>query len=152
MERYICNVCKYKTEKKSSIMNHIVSLKHKNNVENSRSNMQYIKMNNEYVCIKCLKVYKHYQSLSRHVSMNCVKKYKITNIDDLLKYLQPENVLDEENEEIEENVELTTMKEINDRIDKVIYRMRNISSELQIIEENRMQSGNNNNKRFIIGD
>lgn len=72
-ERFYCNVCKYKTNKKSSFIAHLDTPKHMNNC-NHTNRLQFVIFDGKYVCMLCSRVYKHYQSLSRHYNNNCVDK------------------------------------------------------------------------------
>lgn len=72
-ERFYCNVCKYKTNKKSSFIAHLDTPKHMNNCNNT-NRLQFVIFDGKYVCMLCSRVYKHYQSLSRHYNNNCVDK------------------------------------------------------------------------------
>ena len=72
-ERFYCNVCKYKTNKKSSFIAHLDTPKHMKNCNNT-NRLQFVIFDGKYVCMLCSRVYKHYQSLSRHYNNNCVDK------------------------------------------------------------------------------
>lgn len=133
MEKYICNVCKYKTHKKSSMMNHIDSQKHVENIDNSTQKLQYIKMKDDYICLRCLKVYKHYQSLSRHNSLNCRATAHIKSFDDLLQFLQIDEITTmEENYVLDPSINIET---INERIDNMMLRLCNLKQSLNELQE-----------------
>jgi hypothetical protein len=147
MEKYICNVCKYKTNKKSSMLNHIESQKHIEYVEKSEQKLQYIKMKEDYICLRCLKVYKHYQSLSRHNSLNCMNTSHIKSFDDLLKFLQIDVNISDGNHNMDESINIDS---INGQIDDVMLRLLNLNKSVSKIEKDCVATRVDNSIKFYV--
>ncbi len=120
---YFCEVCDYKTVRKSSYEDHLLSRKHQKSM-NSNQNSQ--KICNEFICQNCNKKYKDNSGLWRHK-----KKCNLTE--------ETSNVLDKEPNNSNEIQEL---KEIMKYLMKENSEMKNIILE---VVKNGTNTNNNNN-------
>ena len=92
---YLCALCDYITDRKSSYDVHLTTLKHEKSI-NGNKNLQ--KTCNNLICQKCNKIYKDYSGLWRHKKKcnnisnnNEENNEKIDTNQELVKYLMKEN-------------------------------------------------------------
>ena len=152
---YICNICDYNTNKKSSYDNHLLSAKHKKSLfGNQKHNLGNNNMpklcSDKYTCGNCNKIFKNRSGLWKHnkicfeknISIQNDQKYETdeqnTNIYELVKYLMKENS-DLKTMMAEQN---TNMIEQNNEIINVLKNGTHITNNCNNI--------NSNNKTFNL--
>ena len=90
--KFYCEICDYKTSKKSSFDDHLLSAKHKKSMN---SNNFQPNSAPKYNCPKCLKEYKDNSGLWRHKKKCIINKNEDNNSlkesEELIKYLMKEN-------------------------------------------------------------
>lgn len=79
MVEHKCNLCEYKTNKKSNLSRHYNTLhekinKEKNNVKNIKLD-EIIKINDKYTCNNCNKLFYSIMEIEKHIKLEC--KYDI---------------------------------------------------------------------------
>ena len=72
--KYYCDTCDYKTERKSNFDNHIMSAKHKKEITGTNFKQQ---ISNCYVCNNCNKLYQTSAGLWKHKNNNKCNEHKL---------------------------------------------------------------------------
>lgn len=131
---FTCDICNYNTKKKSNFDRHLLTKKHKINIENKENKKKYI-------CEKCNKSYKSYkykQGLSRHKS-KCINN----NINSINKKF---NVLLETINDM--NNDIKNMKDIKDK--NVIIKNNNTTNYIQNNNNINLLSYKNTDDNLIL--
>ena len=92
--KYSCEICDYKTDRKSNYENHLMSAKHQMATDGNSFKQ---KLSNQFICDDCGKGYVDRTGLWKHKSKsNCSKnlesnKEEIVELKEIMKYLMKEN-------------------------------------------------------------
>jgi len=72
--KYYCDICDYKTERKSNFDNHLMSAKHKKEINGTNFKQ---KLSNCYICNNCNKLYQTSAGLWKHKNKNKCNENKV---------------------------------------------------------------------------
>ena len=95
MVEYSCDKCGFSTIISAHYARHLKTKKHEKSKPKSKSKVS-LNGSHEYTCENCGKVYKHKQSLCKHIKLSCNKD---ADVQELLKLLNSQ--LEQQNKELE---------------------------------------------------